>query len=245
MKSPGQSRLLGVWRVFVQDLFQLLESFSGIVLVFIVPPLLLGIVGQLSVVAPPFQVLVAGSPTEADREVYDELVALLGDLSTVRVGTSANESVDPLAELDSLRLDLLVNLEGDEPAEWIMYTAASTRSRLASVRQFAAGLERALGVIEDWSAERDATEPEGIAAETDRWATELGALGSFTPRQMMVYYPRAPSIPPASASPQATSATTFPSSHPARPSAPTRRSPWHSLGSRCSCLFRRCERMDC
>lgn len=207
MKSPRPSRFLGVWRVFLQDLVQLLEGFTGIVLVFILPPLLLGLVGQLSVVAPPFKVLVAGSPSDDDREVYEELVALLGDISSVEAGTAANEAVDPLADLHTLGLDLIINLEGDAPEEWIMYTAAESRSRLASIRQFAAGLERALHVIEPWATEQARArravrqgsapaggapaEPEGLAAETERWATELGALGSFTPRQMMAYYPRA------------------------------------------------------
>ena len=194
MKNSRQSRFLGAWRVFLQDLVQLLEGLPGIVLVFILPPLLLGLVGQISVVAAPFQVLVAGSPGDDDREVYEELVALLGDISSVEASTATNEAVDPLADLHTLGLDLIINLEGDEQEEWIMYTAAESRPRLASIRQFAAGLERALRVIGPWARERARAaqaEPEGLAEETERWATELGALGSFTPRRLMAYYPRA------------------------------------------------------
>ena len=74
-----------------------------------------------------------------------------------------------------------------------MYTAEDSRPRLASIRQFVAGLERALRVIEGWARERrrNPDDPELLSEQTARWATELGALGSFTPRQLLAYYPTA------------------------------------------------------
>ena len=190
MSGDLSMRLIGAWRVFHQDLVHLLEGFHGIVLVFLLPPLVLGLVGQLGVRAPSLEVLVAGSPRSDDQAVYDEFVALLGDISTVNVHTTDDLAQDPLPELKARGLDLVINLEGDDPGEWVMYTGAESRPRLSSVRRFVAGLERALRVIEEWSGERDPEAAEDLADETERWATELGALGSFTPRQMLAYYPR-------------------------------------------------------
>jgi len=183
--------LKGTWRIFRQDLIQLLDGFHGLVLVFILPTLLLGLVGQLSVQAPPFQIRISGTPAGDEREVYDELIALLGDISTVEFHTREQLALDPLSELKDGGLDLLINLEGDRPREWVLYTAANSRPTLASVRQLASGLERAMRVIEAWADARDPEEVEDLADETLRWGTELGALGSFTPRQLLAYYPAA------------------------------------------------------
>ena len=62
MKSRLVTWLKGHMRVFRQDLIQLLEGFHGLVLVFVLPTLLLGLVGQLSVQAPPFQIRISGTP---------------------------------------------------------------------------------------------------------------------------------------------------------------------------------------
>ena len=168
--------LEGALRVFRQDVIQLVVGFNGILLVFVLPTLLLGLVGQLSVQAPPFEVSVLGTPDRAYREVYDEFVALLRDISTVEVDTRPEQTLDPLGELRAGEIDLLINLEAETPREWVMYTAEDSRRNLESVKQLAAGLERALRVIE---------------APDSEWGAEFGALGTFTPRQMFAYYPRA------------------------------------------------------
>jgi len=186
-----RSCLKGTWRVFRQDVIQLLEGFHGILLVFVLPTVLLALVGQLSMLPPPVEVLVAGTPTAEYRGAYDELIALLGDISTVNSDSQAGVALNPLDELQGRRLDLLINLEGEKPSDWVMYTAADSRLALASVKQFAAGIERALRIIEAWAGQEEPDQDEALAEETRRWAAELGALGSFTPRQLLTYYPRA------------------------------------------------------
>jgi ABC-type multidrug transport system permease subunit len=181
--------LRGTWRVFRQDLIQLVMGFYGILLVFILPSLMLGLVGQLSVQGPPFEVSVYGAPDPDDPEVYDKFVALLEDISTVELDTRPEATLDPLNELRDGGLDLLINLEGEESREWVMYTAADSRRTLASVQQLAAGLERALRVIDSLVARSNPDEVETLAEETLEWGTQVGALGSFTPRQLLAYYP--------------------------------------------------------
>jgi ABC-type multidrug transport system permease subunit len=181
----------GTLRVFRQDLIQLLEGFYGLILVFLLPTLLLGVVGQLSVQAPPYQIRVSGTPAGEERVVYDKFVALLGDISTVEFHARDQLALDPLNELREDELDLLINLEGKGSRGWVLYTAADSRPKLASVRQLATGLERALRVIQTWADSLDPNRAENLGQETIQWGTELGALGSFTPRQLLAYHPAA------------------------------------------------------
>jgi len=181
----------GTLRIFQQDLIQLLEGFHGLVLVFILPTLLLGLVGQLSMQAPPFQIRIAGPPTEDEQLVYDKFVALLGDISTVEYHTREEIALNPLSELRDEGLDLLINLERERSKDWVLYTAADSRPSLTSVRQLATGLERALMVIQSWADSLDPNSVERLGDETLQWGTELGALGNFTPRQLLAYYPTA------------------------------------------------------
>lgn len=193
MKGGRRTSGQGVWRVFRQDIIQLLEGFQGILLVFVLPTVMLAIVGQLSELPPPYEVAVYGTPSGSlSQDVYDELLGVLGDVSSVELETQPDLALDPMGELRATSLDLLINLEGETPREWVMYTAEASRPRLASIRQFAAGLERVLRIIEDWyEEERDPDEPELLAEQTERWGNTLGALGSFTPRQLLAYYPTA------------------------------------------------------
>ena len=121
--------MIGIWRVLRKDLLQLLEGLRGILLVLVLPPLLLVLVGQLHVTSLPFSVLVAGTPIEREQGVFREFLALLRDVSILEVSTDDEPALDPLAAINAGDLDLLINLEGRRPEEWVMYTAAVGRLR--------------------------------------------------------------------------------------------------------------------
>ena len=55
--------MLGALRIFRKDLFELLDGARGILLVFVLPSVLLLLVGQIQTQTPPLHMLVAGEPS--------------------------------------------------------------------------------------------------------------------------------------------------------------------------------------
>lgn len=169
--------MLGALRIFRKDLFELLDGARGILLVFVLPSVLLLLVGQIQTQTPPFRMLVAGEPS--DEPVFDELVGLLQELSTVEVTTRKETTVDPLASLRDEGFDLILNVEGESPDSWRIYTAETHRGRLASVRRLVTGLSRALFVV----SESDGGLEKRLLA--------FQAIGTVRPGLLASYFPRA------------------------------------------------------
>lgn len=179
--------MLAALRICRKDLFELLGDVRGVLFVFVLPSLILLLVGQLQTRNTPLQIQVAGTVDEADRFVYDELMGLLEEISSLEVSSRDVPALDPLAELRSTDLDLLLNLEGSSPNRWLFYTPETDRARLTRVRRIVGGLERALAVISAYGPEEDESREE----ELERFGWELSALGVFPPPRLVSYYPHA------------------------------------------------------
>jgi ABC-type multidrug transport system permease subunit len=165
--------VLGILRVFRKDLFELLDGFRGIVLVFVLPSLLILLVGQLQTRTDPLELLVAGRSTEGPA--FDRFMDLLNEISLLRITTRPEPVVDPLRVLQDERLDLVLNIEGESRDQWRFYTAETHRVRLVSLRQLVAGLDRALRLDE---YEEDLL-------------TELFVVGTLRPGRLTSYFPSA------------------------------------------------------
>lgn len=169
--------MLGAFRIFRKDLFELLDGARGMLLVFVLPSVLLLLVGQIQTRTPPFRMLVAGEP--GDDRVFDRLVLLLGELSTVEVTTRQQTEIDPLTALRDGGFDLALNVEGESPDDWRIYTAETHRGRLAAVRRLVGGLSRALHL---------ATESDNGLEDRLR---EFVAIGTVRPSRLTSYFPLA------------------------------------------------------
>jgi len=121
---------------FVAGPRELFDGVRGILLVFVLPSVLLLLVGQIQTRTPSFRMLVAGEPR--DDRVFHEVVELLQELSTVEVTIREATEVDPLEVLRDEGYDLLLNVEGESPDLWRIYTAETQRGRLASARRLVA-----------------------------------------------------------------------------------------------------------
>ena len=100
----------GVLRLAGKELFELLQSVRGILLVVVLPSLLLVLVGEIHARSLPFRVLVAGEPQRNEAE-FDRFVSLLGEVSIVEMTARGEPEIDPLVALNAGDFDLLVNLE--------------------------------------------------------------------------------------------------------------------------------------
>jgi hypothetical protein len=139
--------MLGSIRIFDKDLFEVLNGFRGIVLVFALPALLLLLVGQLGARPLSFRLLVVGHPPETDQEAqkkFDGILRVLREISKLEVMTQAEVAPDPLTTINQGRFDLLLNLEGREPELWSLYTTETDPFRLISLQQI--GTSIALGI---------------------------------------------------------------------------------------------------
>ena len=140
--------MTGSLKILRKDLFELLDGYRGIVLAFVLPSLLLLLVGQLQTSSPPFRMLVAGHPSEDHLDTYDELLDLLGEVSVFEFSTREETVLDPLQVMRHEGFDLVLNIEGDGTDDWPVYAAETHRGRMASLKRLVAGLDRALRLIE-------------------------------------------------------------------------------------------------
>ena len=169
--------MLGVFRVFRKDLFELLDGARGILLVFVVPAILLLLVGQIQTQSPPIRLLVAGQPQ--DTRILDDVVELLRELTAVDLSIRDEPETDPLETLRRGGFDLVLNFEGEAAEGWRCYTAQTDRGQLASIRRLAGGLSLALNL---------ASYSEG---ELEDRLQEFVAMGTVRPGRLRSYFPLA------------------------------------------------------
>jgi ABC-type multidrug transport system permease subunit len=149
--------MLGALRIFYKDLFELLEGIRGIALVFVLPSLLLLLVGQLYSQFRPFRLLVAGTAFAHEEEAqqqFDQTLRLLREISALEVHTQEQAVRDPLRAMNRGGFDLLLNVGDVGTDYWGLYTAATNPSRLVSIQELATGLERARYLIQKQASNR-------------------------------------------------------------------------------------------
>lgn len=178
-------------RLVGKDLFELLQSVRGIILVVVLPPVLLVLVGELYVRSIPFALLVAGQPDSNEAE-FARFVSLLDEVSIFETSKQEQAAVDPLAALNAGDFDLLVNVEGDRSEEWVIYSAEADRLRYLILQEIVAGMHRALRLMEMRLDEPPTSrEAASFEDELQALAEELTLLGTYAPGRLVHYYPLA------------------------------------------------------
>lgn len=183
----------GALRILGKDLFELLDSTRGIVLLLVLPVLLLVLVGQLQFESPPLRMLVAGE-SESDAKLAAEMLDLLGEFSLLELTTRPEPEIDPLEAMRTEGFQLLLNLETDSPEGWRLYTAEADRLRLVSLQRLASGLERVLFLMQerlDEETQQEEGGEEGPSVEAGQLAREAVALDTLPLSRLLAYYPRA------------------------------------------------------
>lgn len=132
--------IIGPVKIFRKDLLELATNFKGILLIFVLPSLLLIVVGHLNTRVMPIKILIAGTPSQAWTDNYNGFIALVREIAGLEVTEAGEIAADPLGVMESEGYDLLLNMEGSEPDEWLFYTAATNFHRIIAVETIAARL---------------------------------------------------------------------------------------------------------
>ncbi len=126
-----------IYRIFLRDIFSLFCNRKIIAFIFIVPPVLLILVGGLHIKSDDIniRVLMQQDLTKNQRE---DIKNLFGFFGAVSLSFDEDDSKDPLNILKTSQLDLLV-IAGEDGL--IYYTAETDHDRLNYLRQQVAAIE--------------------------------------------------------------------------------------------------------
>jgi ABC-type Na+ efflux pump permease subunit len=113
-------------------------------LAFITPPLIVILVGQLSVRPPATRLLITGAPAEGEDKSFDSLQAVLRELPGIKIDVQAEKPIDPIETARRQSYDLVVVRNGPEPTDITVYTADTEPKRVAGLVELAARMERTL-----------------------------------------------------------------------------------------------------
>jgi len=165
--------MTGIFRIVAKDLLEFCLGIRGVILILVMPTILLLIMGQLRTNADTFRVLMAGQPSRHEQEEYDELTRLLEEISAVELVVEKSPLLDPSGAFRERGFDLLINVRDAGSDRWIVFLAETEPYRLATLRQVAAGIERAIRLI----GSRDTYQDLDPELEVEYLAEELAAFG--------------------------------------------------------------------
>jgi len=164
-------------KILRKELFELLDARWGVLLVFILPSLILLLVGGLRIHHDSLRMLVAGRDRVAGSARFEKIVDLLHEVADLDVSERRAFASDPLETIRAGDYDLLLNAEGEDPQSWLLYTAETNRARYARLQATVATIDRAIRDLAEGGDEED------VLSEA------FTALAEAGPSRLIAYYP--------------------------------------------------------
>ena len=167
----------GILGVLRKELFEVFRSVRGIALALVLPIVFVILVGSLHTQTVSFRLLVAGLPSsirQSSSPALDPIrqaLAVLRETSSLQVIEETQRVVDPLAELRTRNIDVLVDAacsptECPPVSSWRLYTAETDPTRVAALSSL---IDRLTRII----VSSNASAPRNTANDLDRLAQQI------------------------------------------------------------------------
>jgi hypothetical protein len=141
----------GAFRVLAKEIFELLRTGRGATFAFVVPVVIVLMVGQLQTREPMIEVLLAGAPICRDDERGESFLCrareAAQEFSGTRLHFRTEIEPDPLGRLRAGGVDLVINLCQGPLGLWSLYSASADANRLQSIASLAKSVEYAFAVL--------------------------------------------------------------------------------------------------
>ena len=148
MERTGRT-IFAVVRAMRRELFEFLKSGRALMFAFLAPPLIVVLIGQLSVRPQNVHVAVTGIDPDSGGDLGRRLVEVLQQMPGVTAVGQATRPSDPLGFLADSGNDLAVVIGDLGTKDWGVYTAETEPSRMAGVRRLALLIEQTRSKLED------------------------------------------------------------------------------------------------